>query len=170
MAASLEENLILGEREIQQKCRRIAYEILENNYDENELIIAGIFDQGYVFAGMLSKQLKEICKKKITLLKITLDKSAPLQGDIVLSETMEAVEGKTVVLVDDVLNTGRTLAYSLKPFLGVRIKKLETAVLINRSHKSFPISATYTGYELSTTINEHIEVKLESSQFGVYLV
>jgi pyrimidine operon attenuation protein/uracil phosphoribosyltransferase len=80
------------------------------------------------------------------------------------------LRNKVIVLLDDVLNTGRTLAYSLKPFLNVEIKKLHTAVLVDRNHKQFPIAADYIGYALSTTIQEHIEVVLEDNErFGVYL-
>jgi pyrimidine operon attenuation protein/uracil phosphoribosyltransferase len=71
--------------------------------------------------------------------------------------------------VDDVLHTGKTFLHSLRPFLDVDVKKIETVALVNRSHKLFPISADYTGYELSTTLNDRIEVLLDSEKFGVYL-
>lgn len=103
-------------------------------------------------------------------MKITLDKFHPVQSDVQLDTDVQIFEDKTIILIDDVLNTGRTFAYSLRPFLKIKIKKLQTAVLIDRNHKSFPISADFVGYALSTTLQEHISVILDDEmQFGVYL-
>ncbi len=162
-------NLVLDKAQISQKIKRIAYEIYENNYEEPGLVIAGIAGQGYLFAEMLEEQFRAISGKKVELLKISLDKLAPAQSAIELSHPAAAFEGKAIVLADDVLNTGRTLAYSLQPFLNSRIKKLEIAVLVNRSHTTFPVQAKYTGYELATTLSEHIEVVLSGEEQAVYL-
>lgn len=153
-----------------QKIRRIAYEIYEQNFEENEIVVAGIYDKGYTFAQILFDELKTISPLKIELVKVTLDKSAPLQSEIIFDKDIKLLENKTIILTDDVLNTGRTLAYSLKPFLNCEIKKLQTAVIVDRGHKSFPISADYVGYSLSTTLMEHIDVELvDQSKVGVYL-
>ncbi len=160
--------LILDAEQIKQKIKRLAYEVYENNFQEESVVIAGIYDKGYELAGMLSKELLSIAPLKVTLVKVELDKLAPLQSEIAMDPVVQ-LENRTVILVDDVLNTGRTLAYSLKPFLNVRVKKIEIAVLVNRSHTQFPVSCNYTGYELATTINEHVEVLLEGPQMGVYL-
>ncbi|MEM1407771.1 MAG: phosphoribosyltransferase family protein [Bacteroidota bacterium] len=162
--------LILNEIQIQQKIKRIAFEIYENNFKEKELIIVGVKDQGYKLAEFICKALKDISPIKPILISITLDKFKPTQSEILLSENIERCKNKSILLVDDVLNTGRTLAYSLKPFLKVRVKKIEVAVLVNRSHTEFPISAKYTGFELSTSIMEHVKVILEEKGSGaVYL-
>jgi pyrimidine operon attenuation protein/uracil phosphoribosyltransferase len=95
---------------------------------------------------------------------LELDKKKPLSEDIILDIPENELDKKPIILVDDVLNTGKTMAYSLKPFLNRNLKKLETAVLVNRSHKKFPISANYQGVELSTTLSEHIVVVLEKGQ------
>lgn len=131
--------------------------------------MAGIEGQGYLFAKMLEQQYGAISDKKVELLRLTLDKLAPAQSAIEISCPVEELQGKAVVLVDDVLNTGRTLAYSLQPFLQSRIKKLEIAVLVNRSHTTFPVQAKYTGYELATTLSDHIEVVLSEEEQAVYL-
>lgn len=164
MANMKEQHLILTEKQIKQKIKRIAYEIYENNFQEKELVIAGICEQGYLLAQMLRDDLHEISPLKVILVKVIVDKQDRIQGEIQLDCEKEVFEGKCIILVDDVLNSGRTLAYSLKPFLNTRISKLEIAVLVNRSHKLFPVSANYNGYELSTTIKEHIEVKLEGEK------
>lgn len=162
-------NAVLDPQEILQKIRRIAYEIWENNYGEDALVLAGIDGQGYLFAGMLQEQLQKISTKKVQLVKVSLDKLAPAQSAIELDCSLESLAGQSIILADDVLNTGRTLAYSLKPFLQNKIKKLEIAVLVNRSHTSFPVQAKYTGYELATTLSEHIKVVLEGEAKGVFL-
>ncbi|MEM6523042.1 MAG: phosphoribosyltransferase family protein [Bacteroidota bacterium] len=162
-------SLILTETQIQQKIKRIAFEVYENNFKEKEIVVVGIKDQGYKFAELICQELKSISPVRPRLISISLDKFKPTQSDISLSENADGFKNKTVLLVDDVLNTGRTLAYSLKPFMNIRVKKIEVAVLVNRSHTEFPISASYTGFELSTSIMEHVEVILDKKSSAVYL-
>lgn len=164
-----ERNLILKGRQVSQMIKRIAYEIYERNFKESEIIVAGIEENGYVLAELLVTELKLISPLKVSLVRLTLEKIQPLQSEIKLDMDPQMFKNKCVVITDDVLNTGRTLAYSMKPFLNVEIKKLETAILINRGHKLFPVSADYFGYELSTTLKEHIEVILNGPNQGVYL-
>lgn len=161
--------LILSDTQVRQKIKRIAYEIYENNFQEKEVILAGIHEQGYELANLLLEELKQIATFKVTLIGVKLDKFAPTQSEITLSCDTNAIKNKCIILIDDVMNTGRTMAYSLKPFLNVKVKKIETAVLVNRSHTQFPISTQYAGYQLATTINEHVEVQLESDRKEVYL-
>jgi len=162
-------HLILTKEQVKQKIKRIAFEIYEQNYKEQELILAGIAPNGYTFAKLLQKELLAISELKITLVKITLDKSLSKQGDITLDLDKSLLKKKVIVLVDDVLNTGRALAYSLKPFLEIEAKKIQTAVIVDRQHQSFPISADYVGYSLATTLKEHIEVDFSKDRYGVYL-
>ncbi|WP_143959717.1 phosphoribosyltransferase family protein [Litoribacter populi] len=160
--------LVLNHKQIEQKITRIAYEIYERNLSEEGVVFAGIAGMGYKFAQMLSDRLKEISPLHVELMEVKLDKSAVVQGEVTLSKDF-ALGNKSLILVDDVQNTGKTLAYALKPFLEMPLKKMEIAVLVNRSHKLFPVTPDYTGYELSTTLNEHIEVDLESTQNTVHL-
>ena len=162
-------NLILDESQIKSKIKRIAYEIYEDNFKEKKLVVAGIEDRGYRVAQSLAKELVTISNIQVLLVKVSVDKKSILNSNIELDCDPKLLKNKSIILVDDVLNTGKTLAYSLKPFLNLEIKKLVIAVLVNRSHILFPIMATYTGYELSTTINEHIDVYIEKSPNGVYL-
>jgi pyrimidine operon attenuation protein/uracil phosphoribosyltransferase len=160
--------LILDHAQLKQKIRRIAFEIYEQNFKEKIIIIAGIDGQGYVLAKLIAKELENISPAEVKLVKVTLDKLAPQQSEVTLDCEIKEVKKRSIILVDDVLNTGKTLAYGLKPFLNTEVKKIEIAVLVNRSHANFPIYPLYTGYELATTINDHVEVIL-GKESAVYL-
>jgi pyrimidine operon attenuation protein/uracil phosphoribosyltransferase len=121
-----------------------------------------------VLAKLLAKELESISPLQATLVKVHLDKSEPQQSEVTLDTDVKSIRKKCVVLVDDVLNTGRTFAYGLKPFLDIEVKKIEIAVLVNRSHTLFPVYPQYTGYKLSTTIRDHVEVNL-GKEIAVYL-
>jgi pyrimidine operon attenuation protein / uracil phosphoribosyltransferase len=164
-----ERSLILDATQIKQKIRRMAFEIYEHNFDVKNLIVAGIEGHGYTLARLLVEQLESISPLAIRLVKVSLDKTAPQQSEIVLDCDLKEIRKKVIILVDDVLNTGRTFAYGMKPFLNTEVKKIETAVLVNRSHTLFPVYPQYTGYELATTLKEHVEVRLERNDAGVYL-
>lgn len=160
--------LVLNHRQIKQKLTRMAYEIYERNASEEMLIFAGITGMGYQLAGFLAETLKEISPIIIKVLEIHLDKNDVYRGQVTLSQEID-LDQKCVILVDDVLNTGKTLVYALKPFLNIPIKKMEIAVLVNRSHKLFPVTPDYTGLELATTLNEHISVDLSTDHLSVHL-
>jgi pyrimidine operon attenuation protein / uracil phosphoribosyltransferase len=166
--ATTHKELILDADQVDQKIRRIAYSIYENNFAEKVIVLAGIDGQGYTLANLLAKELESISPLKTTVLKVSLDKLAPLQSEVRIDTDVKELKRKCVILIDDVLNTGRTLAYGLKPFLNADVKKIEIAVLVNRSHTAFPLLPTYTGYELSTTLTEHVEVIL-GKKSSVYL-
>ena len=147
--------------------RRIAYQIYENNEDK-ELIIVGIEKNGKLLANKIFKILKSISNFKLTLINLKINKKHP-NKKIKSSIKKEICLNKTVVVVDDVLNTGSTLIYAVKYFLNIPVKKIQTAVIINRNHKKFPIKADFKGIPLSTTIKEHVDVVLEGSKKGIYL-
>jgi pyrimidine operon attenuation protein/uracil phosphoribosyltransferase len=164
-----EKTLILDARQVQQKIKRMAFEIYEHNFKEKNVVIAGIDGQGYILAQLLLKHLQEISPLEVKLVKVSLDKLSPLQSEVTLDCELKDLKKKCIILVDDVLNTGRTFAYGMKPFLNIEVKKIETAVLVNRSHTLFPIYPQYTGYELATTIKDHVEVNL-GKETAVYLL
>lgn len=161
--------LILNHEQVMQKLRRLAYEIYENNVQVDELLLAGIEQQGFFIAELLKGLLEEISPITVSLISVSLDKKTVKKSKVLLSCDKEVLSQKTIILVDDVLSTGSTLAYSLKPFLKASIGKLEIAVLINRAHLRFPIHATYTGLELATTLQNHIAVEQEDGQLQVLL-
>jgi pyrimidine operon attenuation protein / uracil phosphoribosyltransferase len=160
MSATDISNRVLDAVKVNQKITRIAYEIIENNFKEKKLVIAGIDGQGYLLAKQIAAELEKISLVQIHLVKVSLDKFSPQQSEVILDTDSKDIKKKCVVLVDDVLNTGRTLAYGMKPFLSIEVKKIEVAVLVNRSNTLFPITPTYTGYELATTLTDHVEVVL----------
>ncbi len=166
----LPKNQILDKWQTQQKIRRIAYEVYENNFDETEIVFAGIYDRGYQFAQLLMAEFVQISPIKASLVKISIDKANPMQSEVELDCAPDFLADKTIVMTDDVLYSGRTFSYSLKPILDIPIHKLQTAVIVDRGHQQFPIAADYVGYSLSTTIRQHIEVVLDDeATFGVYL-
>jgi pyrimidine operon attenuation protein/uracil phosphoribosyltransferase len=162
--------LILNQHQIQQKIDRIAYQILEDNFDEEEILIAGILPGGKKIAERLKGILDEIAPFKSKILSIELDKlSTYLHADIDFD--VKDCSNKVVILVDDVLNSGKALAYGFGIFLDVPIKKFRTAVLVDRNHKNFPITTNFAGIALSTVLKEHVDVVLdvEGEEDAVYL-
>jgi pyrimidine operon attenuation protein/uracil phosphoribosyltransferase len=162
--------LILNQQQIQQKIDRMAYQILEDNFDEEEIMIAGILPSGDKIARRLKVILDEIAPFKIKLIGIELDKqSTKLKAKIDFE--IEDCHNKVIILVDDVLNTGKALAYGFGVFLDVPLKKLRTAVLVDRNHKKFPMTTDYAGLALSTVLKEHVDVVLdeEGEEDAVYL-
>ena len=161
---------ILNERQITQKIKRLAIEILEHNFGEPELILAGINNNGMVFSELLMQELTKISNMPITVTRIQLNPANPLKSDIILEMPPEQVTDKVLIIVDDVANTGRTIFYAIKPILEVLPKKVEVAVLVDRSHKSFPIRVDYYGLSLATTLKNNIDVQIrEVAESAVFL-
>ncbi|MBD0824088.1 MULTISPECIES: phosphoribosyltransferase domain-containing protein [Aestuariibaculum] len=161
-------NVILNHEEIIHKIRRIAFQIYESNVYETEVILAGIDSNGYIFAEKLKAILDDISEINVVLCKVSIDKKQP-QNEIKTSLTPEEYENKSLVLVDDVLNSGTTLIYGVKHFLNVPLKQFKTAVLINRNHKKYPVKADFKGISLSTSLHEHVNVELNGNQFEATL-
>lgn len=160
--------LILDAAQIEQKLNRLAYQVYENNFDEKELLICGLAERGYFLAEQLYNILKDIVPFPISLHKVVLDKENLNGGENYLSPDAK-VKGKSVILCDDVLYTGRTLAYAAVPFLKGNVGKLQCLVLIHRNHLTFPVQPTYIGMSLATTLQEHVNVKF-GEQGAVHLV
>ena len=164
-----EKTLILSTERLHQKLNRIAHEVHENHFDNKELIIVGIADRGYVLATLLTTILKKISDLDILLYELKVDKKGMLK-EINNQELEKAqLSGKVVLIVDDVLNSGKTLAYAVKHILDYPVKRLCTVVMVNRRHRLYPIRADYVGLTLATTIKEHITVDLEKGKEVVYL-
>ncbi len=158
---------ILNAQQTKQKIRRIAYELYENNLEETSLVLAAIYPNGLAFATLLRQELQAIMPVEVFLLEIKPDEN---QQPTLYGATQVSLQDKTVIVVDDVLHTGKTLIYSLKPLLDIPVKKIQTAVLIKREHRLFPIKANYVGYALSTTLKEHINVTwINGEPTGVFL-
>lgn len=151
---------VLNDYQIKQKIQRLSYEILENNLDEDEIILVGINNNGYGFAKLLFESLTAISDKKVVLSKIKLNPAQPLDFTIESDLNETELVNKSIIVIDDVANTGRTIFYAFKVFMNILVKKIEVAVLVDRKHKMFPIKVDYVGLSLATTVQENIKADL----------
>ncbi len=162
------ENIILTHEEIKHKTKRIAYQIYETFVDEKEVILAGIANNGFIFAEKIATELALISDLNVTLCEVKINKQNP-QDVVTTSITPEDYKNKALVLIDDVLNSGTTLIYGVKHFLEVPLSKFKTAVLVDRNHKKYPVKADFKGLSLSTSLQEHIQVVFEENNSYAYL-
>ncbi|MCE2834468.1 MAG: phosphoribosyltransferase family protein [bacterium] len=163
----MERKQILTGAHAEMKIRRLAYEILEHNPGERELLLAGIKGCGLVVARQLQSVLSGISNVAVKLISVDLNKEHP--GLVTLSESV-ALDGRVVILVDDVTNSGRTLLYAMRPFLECHPRKIQTLVLVERSHKAYPIHPDFTGLRLATTMQDHVRVEVEGDIItGAYI-
>ena len=163
----VEKKYVLTKEVAEKKLRRMAFEILENNIDEKEIVLAGIRESGSVVARVIQKMLGEISSIKTEFITITLDKKKPV--DVSVSNAI-GFNNKVIILIDDVCNSGKTLLYALKPFIEYHPKKIQTLVLVERTHTSFPVRPDYVGLSIATTIQEHIFVEVKGEEIaGAYL-
>ena len=162
-------SLILNNDDIQKKIARISYQIIENYYDEKEVVLVGLSKRGFLFAEFIFKKLKEINSKiNFKLLELNINKNNPNQSNISVKPTID-LKNKKVILIDDVLNSGRTLMHAAAYLLNQNISKMNTIVLVDRRHRLFPIKADWVGLTLSTTLQEHIRVNFEKDNILIYL-
>ncbi|MDZ4824207.1 MAG: phosphoribosyltransferase family protein [Flavobacteriales bacterium] len=164
-----ERTLILTRQQIERKITRIAHEILERNHAEKNIVIVGVAGRGSEVAKRITSVLKAKDGPAIHQLEIELSKENPLKTEMKFSGDLSLLKGKSVVLVDDVLNSGRTLIYATKFLLDGEPKSLSTATLVDRFHRSFPVRADYVGLTLSTNLKEHITVEMEKGKEAVYI-
>jgi len=150
--------LILSSEKVNQIIRRISYQIHENHLEEDQIVMIGVDIGGRFLADQINSFLSEISNLKVSCYTLKLDKEMPLSKDITIDGDIEELTKYPIILCDDVLNTGKTLTYSLSKLLMWDLKKVETAVLVLRSYSKFPIHANYKGYQLATTINEQVNV------------
>jgi pyrimidine operon attenuation protein/uracil phosphoribosyltransferase len=170
MNSMLNKTQILNHQQIEQKITRIAFQIYEDNYTEKKLIIAGIANNGFIFAKLLANQLKTISNIEIVLEELHIDKKNPISNQTKLDLEAKDFKDQVIIVVDDVLNSGKTMMYGIKHFLIAPVKKLSTAVLVNRSYKRFPVHADYLGMNLATTMKERIEVTFEKENSSAFLI
>ncbi len=161
-------NIILTKQEIEHKTKRIAYQVYETFSDENEIVLAGIATNGYIFAQKIANELEKIADLKVILCEVKINKENPLDEPETSLKPNE-YQNKALVLIDDVLNSGTTLIYGVKHFLNVPLKKFKTAVLVDRNHKKYPVKADFKGLSLSTSLREHIKVVFDDDEYA-YLV
>ncbi|UTW61332.1 phosphoribosyltransferase [bacterium SCSIO 12741] len=168
--ATAEKIKVLTAQQIEQKIQRIAHEIYENYHQEKKIVLVGIAHRGYEFANRLKDILSQIAEFEITFGQMTIDKDAPLDHPIHTDLDDETWVNQPVLLVDDVLNSGHTLAYAVRHILGFPVKSLKTVILVNREHHRYPVTADFVGLNLATTMQEHISVDFSKKSEGVYLL
>lgn len=160
-------NQILSQADVGRRLRRMAIEVAENNTGEPELVVAGVNGNGMVVARQLIEELRQFLAISISVVELHLDKLQPLEVSV--TPQMD-FSGKNILIVDDVANSGRTLLYAVKPFLQYQPKKIQTLVLVERSHKVFPVTSDFVGLSLSTTLQEHISVETTGDEItGAWL-
>lgn len=158
---------ILDTETVNMKLLRMAYEIIENNLEEESIILAGIQENGSVIARHMQQILAEASSLKVQVIDLSFDKKKP--GEIVLSERSDFTN-KVIIVVDDVAMSGKTILYALKPFLDYHPRKIQTLALVERTQKAFPIKLDYVGLSVATTLQEHIYVTVSANKVaGAYL-
>lgn len=166
----MKKTLIIDKKSIQFKLKRLAYQILEDNYAEKEIELIGIEKNGEALSKILKKEIQKIQKIQVNIHLLTINKKKPLSAPIKISTDIKNLENKTVILVDDVVNTGKTSFYAFKPLLEINVNSLKMAVLVDRRHKKYPVYSDYVGNKLTTTLQEYISVEFENEiPVGVYL-
>ncbi len=164
---SASKNYILDEVIAAKKLRRMALEIIEQNADEAELILVGVDENGSVIARNILAMIRSLSAINASLITLSLDKRNP--GRVELSEYPD-FNDKVIIVIDDVANSGKTLLYALKPFLDSHPRKIQTLILVERSHNSYPVRPDYTGLSIASTLQEHIYVEVEGETVkGAYL-
>jgi pyrimidine operon attenuation protein / uracil phosphoribosyltransferase len=163
-------NMIFDRKDVENKIKRLAYQILEDHYNEPEIHLIGITPGGHVLTELIKQSIISVKNIAIVQHTISLNKKNPLDHPIQLSTEAKNLENKCIILVDDVANTGKTSFYALQPLINVKIKSLKVAVLVDRLHKKFPVHCDYVGNSLSTTMQEHIDVEFSQNAVeGIYL-
>ncbi|HLU84243.1 MAG TPA: phosphoribosyltransferase family protein [Vicingaceae bacterium] len=160
---------ILTHDQITKKINRIAFQIYEDNHSEKEIVLVGIEKKGFLLAKKLTEKLQEISSIKIAATSLYVNKDNPLSETPRLSIDTKELDDKVIILVDDVLNSGKTLIYGVKYLLDFNIKRMSTVVLVDRNHKRYPIGTHYVGLSLSTTLKDHISIEFTNGKMTAYL-
>ena len=165
----MDKKKILTNSQIKRKIKRISLQIIESNVEEKEVVLAGIEQNGFLLAKELNKMITELSKLSIKLCSLKIDKKNPL-NNISTSLNSSEYKNKSIVVVDDVLNSGSTLMYAVKHFLDTELRQLKTAVLVDRNHKKYPIKADFKGVSLSTSIQNHVQVQFDKNSIEAFLL
>ena len=156
------QNKILDSNQINQKINRLSYELYENNLEEKKIILFGINSNGNILSSRIKKKLDNLFSSKIESHNLNIDVNKTESNKLDFKQ--EHFNEKVVIIIDDVLNSGKTIAHSINLILPFCPKKIEVAVLVDRSHKNFPILAKYSGVKLNTTINEHVQIDFKKNE------
>jgi pyrimidine operon attenuation protein / uracil phosphoribosyltransferase len=164
-----EKTLILSSEKVSLIINRLAHQIHENCHDEEETYLIGIARRGHLLAEKIYQVLEKVTDNKVHLLRLRIHKDDPVNNPAELQGDLKTLEGKNIIIIDDVLNSGRTLMYGINHILSSSCKSIYTAVLVDRQHRRFPVKADFVGLTLATTLKEHVEVRFEDNKIEAYL-
>ena len=162
-------NQVLDHKKIIRICNRLAYQIIENSENKKSIILVGIKEKGYEVSKLIMQELNKICSNKIILRYIDIDKTSPKNSlKCNLESTFKSSE--KVFLIDDVLNTGKTLMYSVKKLLDYDFNSIKTVVLIDRNHKKFPVKVDFKGISLSTNYDDIVKLNFKKNNLEAIII
>lgn len=162
---------VLSPDQCRQTLRRMACQIMERNYEDKRILLAGVRNGGELLADQLRNEMCALNPDlDVVVTFISMEKARPVVASVDIGTDLQAWTEGIVVVVDDVAHTGRTLLHALRPFLGTSLLRLQVAVLVDRAHKTHPIHPDYVGLSLATTLQEHIEVVQSEGAFSVWLL
>ena len=156
--------VILDEISIDRKIKRLSYEIFERNLNNNKLLLVGVKKNGFVLAKLIKKELSKICKIKIDVTQVLVDKHKPFNECVIYNNSIENHRNTSMIVIDDVCNSGKTMIYVVSSLISNYSNKISTLVLVDRKHHNYPIKTDYVGIEVSTTLRQFIEVELEANK------
>lgn len=164
----MDKKKILDNSQIKRKIKRISLQIIESNINEKEIILAGVEKNGFLLAKELNKEINNLSDLNTMVCNIKIDKKNPINSTSI-SVDLSSFQSKSIVVIDDVLNSGSTLMYAVKYFLETDLKQLKTAVLVDRNHKKFPIKADFKGVSLSTSLQNRVNVVFNEDSIEAFL-
>jgi len=146
---------ILNHQQIANKLKRLAWQIYENNMDESTLWIAGIDKRGIYLSEKIADELSKISSQKINMVKVLIDRQS-FEPTYLSDHHIEELKDGVLILIDDVLNTGKTIISAMLPLIPKQVRSIQLVVLASRSHRMFPVRADYVGISMATTLQEHL--------------
>lgn len=161
-----EKSIVLDQTQIKQKIERISFEILENTFEENEIFVAGIAGNGFLLAERIVSKLAEISDQHVRLFEVRVNKENPLGHSVKLSIDDNDLSQSTVIIFDDVINSGRTMIHAVRRILDNQLKVLKVATLVNRTHRRYPVQADFVGLDIATTLKDNIIVELGANEIA----
>jgi pyrimidine operon attenuation protein/uracil phosphoribosyltransferase len=161
--------LILDSDRVHQKLRRMALEIYERTSSHEKIVIVGILTSGFQIARILESYLSEFSGNVHEVYSLKINKVNPIEFPAETNLPDSILSGATLILVDDVQNSGKTMIYAIRRFLDFPVRAVQTCVLVDREHPDFPVRSDYVGISLSTTLQEHISVEVNDNTIEVFL-
>ena len=161
--------VILNHQQIQQKITRLGHELLENCFEENKIFIGGIQGNGFELAKKIAAIISRNSDISVNQFEIKINKTEPWKEEVSLNIDEDKLKKGFIILVDDVINSGKTMQYALVKILERPSKTIRTVVIVDRKHRRYPVKADIVGLSLSTTLKDRVEVVLGTSDSKAFL-